>query len=154
MKERIQTCTSVLSSPHFDDEIDYVPNLSNSPKDCNKYEVALSKDEFGKYEEWMMQCVAVSSETDLPIIFYLSRGYSPHKVFLFRSESVTTAEVIQEENLSESNTAGEGSDAEKILEPNSTEKGLHEENLSQPDISTEKIVIVENLCVNVRNVTE
>lgn len=82
--KQVQVCSSVLTSTQFDEEVDYVPDIDEVSTTCAKKKVVLAKSaEKSHFEEWMIQCVAISSEFEIPVTYYLSRGYSSHKVFVF-----------------------------------------------------------------------
>lgn len=82
-----------MSSNAFHDKIRFWPSPHKIGYKCEKRIVSLQIDGMRKdnddnvYEEWVIKCKAVVTESNVRVAYYISRGYEQRKGFVYKFSS-------------------------------------------------------------------
>ena len=88
---KIRFCTIALSADQFQGKIKFYPKTNSVESNCERRTVYAKigineavEDIEMTYEEWMLGCKARSVGSDEEVTFYISRGYHPNTLIVFR----------------------------------------------------------------------
>lgn len=89
--EKLRLCTTLFSSFPYKGKMKFVPGMDAIDTGCEKREIKFFTDVLWNqhfngtsFSEWMIVCKAMVIKSGKWIDFYVSRGYGPNRIFVYK----------------------------------------------------------------------
>ena len=88
--EKLRLCTVLFSSARYRGRVKFIPTLDSVDVNCEKREIRFFIDVHRHhvndtfYHEWMIACKGITLKSGKWIDLYVSRGYGPNRIFVYR----------------------------------------------------------------------
>ena len=89
--QKLRLCTTLFSSNPYRTKVRFVPGMDSVEVECERREITFFTDtqwshHFNgtSFHEWMFVCKAMVIKSGKWADFYVSRGYGPNRVFVYK----------------------------------------------------------------------
>jgi len=88
---KLRLCTALFSSFPYVEKVKFVPSMDSVETECRKREIKFFTDvqwnehfTGTSFYEWMIVCKALVIKSGKWMDFYVSRGYGPNRIFVYK----------------------------------------------------------------------